>query len=85
MLLFGVCFVLHIKQQFCDINKRLEESCKKFFEKFRKQSNKDFANELNKRDERIKQLVSDKAMLQKHILEVKKQNVANQSESEELE
>ena len=85
MLLFGVCFVLHIKQQFCDINKRLEESRKKFFEKFRKQSYKDFANELNKRDERIKQLVSDKAMLQKHILEVKKQNVANQSESEELE
>ena len=54
MLLFGVCFILYIKQQFCDINKRLEESCKKFFEKFRNQSNEDFANELNKRDQRIK-------------------------------
>ena len=75
----------HIQQQFCHINKQFEESCEKFFEKFRNQIKEDFANELNKRDERSKQLESDKAMPQKHILKVKKQNVANQSEIEVLE
>ena len=56
----------HIKQQFCDINKRLEETCEKFFEIFRNKIKEDFATELNKRDERIKQLEFNKAMLQKH-------------------
>ena len=56
----------HIKQQFCDINKRLEETCEEFFEIFRNKIKEDFATELNKRDERIKQLEFNKAMLQKH-------------------
>ena len=43
------------------------------------------ANELNKHDEKIRQLESDKEMLQRYILEVKKENVVNQSEIEELE
>ena len=43
------------------------------------------ANELIKHDEKIKQIESDKAMLQRNILEVKKENVVNQSEIEELE
>ena len=46
---------------------------------------KEFAKELKKRDDKIEKLKSDKAMLQKHILEIKKQNLTNQSEIEELE
>ena len=46
---------------------------------------KEFAKELKKRDDEIEKLESDKAMLQKYILEIKKQNLTNQSEIEELE
>ena len=55
------------------------------FEKFKNQFNEELTSELNKRDERIKQLESDKVMLQKHIPEIKKQNVAKQTKIEELE
>ena len=54
-------------------------------EKFKNQIKEEFTNELNKRDERIKQLEFGKAMLQKHILAAKKQNIASQLEIEELE
>ena len=72
-------------EEFCDINKQLEESSENIFEKFRNQIKENFANELNKRDERIKKLGSDKAVFYNHILEPKKLNVASQSEIEELE
>ena len=49
-------------EEFCDINKQLEESSENIFEKFRNQIKENFANELNKRDERIKKLESDKAV-----------------------
>ena len=61
---------------------------KKHVENYLKNLNEfkeEFAKELKKHDGKIEKLESDKAMLQKHILEIKKQNLTNQSGSEELE
>ena len=85
MFCYKIACTKHIKQQFCNINKQSEETCEKFLEKFRNQIKEGFVNELNKREERIKQTEYDKAMLQKHISELRKQNIANQSEIQELE
>ena len=75
----------HINQQLSVNNKHFEETCEKLFEKFKNEFKEEFSKELKKRDEKIEKLESDKAMLQKHILEIKKQVLANQSEIEELE
>ena len=75
----------HINQQLSVNNKHFEETCEKLFEKFKNEFKDEFLKEHKKRDEKIEKLESDKAMLQKHILEIKKQNLANQSEIEELE
>ena len=48
------------------------------------QITEEFTYEMNKRDEKIKQEF-DKAILLKHIFELKKQNVANQSDIKKLE
>ena len=75
----------HIHQQLSFNNKHFEETCEKLFEKFKNEFKEEFAKELKKRDNKIEKLKSDKVMLQKHILEIKKQNLTNQSEIEELE
>ena len=75
----------HINQQFSVNNKHFEETCEKLFENFKNEFKEEFAEELTKRDDKIEKLESNKAMLQKHILEIKKQNLTNQSEIEELE
>ena len=72
-------------QQLSANNKHFEETCEKLFEKFKNEFKEEFAEELKKHDGKIEKLESDKAMLQKHILEIKKQNLTNQSEIEELE
>ena len=43
-----------------------------------------FTNELVKQSKKIEELESDKIMLQHQILEIKKQNLQNQQEIEEL-
>ena len=44
-----------------------------------------FTNELVKQSKKVEELESDKIMLQHQILEIKKQNLQNQQEIEELE
>ena len=44
-----------------------------------------FTNELQTQSKRIEELESDKTMLQNKILEIKKQNLQNHQEIEELE
>ena len=44
-----------------------------------------FTNELVKQSKKIEEQESDKIMLQHQILEIKKQNLQNQQEIEELE
>ena len=75
----------YIEEQFCSRDKKLEELCGNLFEKFRKQIELQFTNELKKQSKRIEELESDKIMLQHQILEIKKQNLQNQQEIEELE
>ena len=75
----------YIEEQSCSWDKKLEELCENLFEKFRKQIEQQFTNELNKQSKRIEQLESDKIMLQHQILEIKKQNLQNQHEIGELE
>ena len=75
----------YINQQLSANNKHFEETCGKLFEKFKNEFKDELSKELKKRDEKIKELESDKAMLQRHISEIKKQNSANQSEIEDLE
>ena len=68
-----------------DINIQFEETCEKLSEKFKVKIKEEFTNKQNKCDKRMKQLEPDKAMLQKSFLEVRKQNITNQSQTEELE
>ena len=75
----------HIHQKLSVNKKHFEETCEKIFQKFKNEFKQEFAKELEKRDEKIKKLESDKVILQKHILEIQKQNLTNQSEIEELE
>ena len=75
----------YIEEQFCSRDKKLEELCGNLLEKFRKQIELQFTNELKKQSKRIEELESDKIMLQHQILEIKKQNLQNQQEIEELE
>ena len=75
----------YIEEQFCSRDKKLEELCGNLFEKFRKQIELKFTNELEKQSKRIKELESDEILLQHQILEIKKQNLQNQQEIEELE
>ena len=63
-----------IEEQFCSRDKKLEEIRGNLLEKFRKQIELQFANELTKQSKRIEELKSDKIMLQNQILEIKKQN-----------
>ena len=73
------------RERFCSRDKKLEELCGNLFEKFRKQIELKFTNELKKQSKRIKELESDEILLQHQILEIKKQNLQNQQEIEELE
>ena len=75
----------YIEEQFCSRDKKLEELCGNLFEKFRKQIELKFTNELEKQSKRIKELESDEILLQHQILEIKKQNLQNQQEIEVLE
>ena len=59
------------------INKHFEEICEKLFEKFENYFEQEFSKELKKCDDKNEKLESDKAMLLKHILEIKKQNLTN--------
>ena len=63
----------YIEEQFCSRDKKLEELCGNLFEKFRKQIELQFTNELTNQSKRIEELESDKIMLQHQILEIKKQ------------
>ena len=74
-----------MKEQFCSLDNKLEEICENLFEKFRKQIKLQFTNELKRQSKRIAEQESDKIMLQNQILEIKKQNLQNQQEIEELE
>ena len=76
---------IYTEEQFCSRNKKLEEICENLFKKFRKHIELQFTNELKKQSERLEELESDKTMLQNQILEIKKQNLLNQQEIEELE
>ena len=51
--------------------------CEKLFEKFENDFEEEFSKELKKCDDKNEKLESDKAMLLKHILEIKKQNLTN--------
>ena len=75
----------HIRQQLSVNNKNFEQTCEKLFQKFKNEFKEEFAKELKKRGDKIEKLEFDKAMLQKYILEIKKQNLTNRSEIEELE
>ena len=74
-----------MKEQFCSLDNKVEEICENLFEKFRKQIKLQFTNELKRQSKRIAEQESDKIMLQNQILEIKKQNLQNQQEIEELE
>ena len=63
----------------------LKKRVKNYLKNLKMNLKKEFAKELKTRDDKIEKLESDKVMLQKHILEIKKQNLTNQSEIEELE
>ena len=63
----------------------MKKRVKNYLKNLKMNLKKEFAKELKKRDDKIEKLESDKVMLQKHILEIKKQNLTNQSEIEELE
>ena len=60
----------YIEEQFCSRDKKLEELCGNLFEKFRKQIELQFTNELKKQSKRIEELESDKIILQHQILEI---------------
>ena len=75
----------YIEEQFCSLDKKLEELCGNLFQKFPKQIELQFTNELKKQSKRIEQLESDKIILQHQIFEIKKQNLQNQQEIEVLE
>ena len=75
----------YIEEQFCSRDKKLEEICENLFEKFRKQFELQFTNELKKQSKIREELESDKIMLESQILETKKENLQNQHEIEDLE
>ena len=63
------------EEQFCSRDKKLEETCENSFQKFWKQIELQFTNELKKQSKRIEELDSDKTIFQNQILNVKKQNL----------
>ena len=75
----------YIEEQFCSRDRKLGQLYENLFEKFWKEVELQFTNELKKQSKRIEELESDKIMLQHQILEIKKQNLQNQQEIEELE
>ena len=68
----------YMDEQFCSRDKTLEETCGNLFEKFRKQIELQFTNELKKQSKRIEELEFDKTLIQNQILEIRKQNLYNQ-------
>ena len=68
--------ISYIEEQFCSLDKKIAELCGNLLQ---------FTNELKKQSKRIGELESDKIMIQHQILEIKKQNLQNQQEIEELE
>ena len=53
----------YIEEQFCSRDKKLEEICENLFEKFRKQFELQFTNELKRQSKIREELESDKIML----------------------
>ena len=68
----------YMDKQFCSRDKTLEETCGNLFEKFQKQIELQFTNELKKQNKRIEELEFDKTLIQNQILEIRKQNLYNQ-------
>ena len=63
--------------------KSQKQICGNLFKKFRKQTESQLTNELNKQCKRIEELESDKTMFHNQGLEIKKQNLQKQLEIEQ--
>ena len=71
--------------KFLNCKHEMENTMKKIFEEFKIEMKEVILAEITKQGEKIKILESDKAMLQKQIMELKSANVTSQSNVEELE
>ena len=73
----------NMDQKIDELKSQKQKICGNLFKKFRKQTESQLTNELNKQCKRIEELESDKTMFHNQGLEIKKQNLQKQLEIEQ--